>query len=111
MSCHWCEEPGNLVSLCEIDGHDICVICYGKYHRQYPRRVKGCPYCKGIEEISIIIDSSRSDDSHEETYDRVQESHSLRHTTQCCCFCMCLVIFLILFVIFHPVMDHLYIHR
>jgi len=61
MSCQWCEEEKDLLSLCDVDDHQICKQCYETYNKQYPKRVKGCPYCKGIEEIPVIIELDRSD--------------------------------------------------
>ncbi len=54
MICQWCEGEDNIITLCDFDDHIICKKCYEKYLKIYPKRIKGCPYCKGTEEISVI---------------------------------------------------------
>ena len=56
MICQWCEGEDNIVTLCDFDDHIICNNCYSKYLKNYPKRIKGCPYCKGVEEIPIITE-------------------------------------------------------
>lgn len=54
MICQWCEGEENIITLCDFDDHNICKNCYEKYLKIYPKRIKGCPYCNGTEEISVI---------------------------------------------------------
>ena len=54
MKCSWCEEEGKkMFRGCNIKGHDVCEVCYGKYRKMYPLRVDGCPYCIGTEEVAV----------------------------------------------------------
>ena len=54
MNCSWCEDPNELIKLCDNEDHRVCKICYEKYRDSYPLRVEGCPYCKGNEEIVVV---------------------------------------------------------
>ena len=54
MNCTWCEEEGELIDYCDIEGHRVCKACYEKYKTNYPLRVEGCPYCKGNEEKVVV---------------------------------------------------------
>jgi hypothetical protein len=54
MTCQWCEADEYIIKLCDIEDHIICNDCYEKYHKNYPKRIKGCPYCKGTEEVLVI---------------------------------------------------------
>jgi len=87
LECKWCEEPGNMVILCKLDDHQICIICYEKYQKQFPKRVKGCPYCKGIEEVPMIVGEERSDEIGETLFLRVRENHSHAACGNICTFC------------------------
>ena len=95
MECKWCEEPGNMVILCKLDDHQICIICYEKYRKQYPKRVKGCPYCKGIEEVPMIVGEERSEDVQESLFFRVREGQSQAACGTICTFCCWSVIIVI----------------
>ena len=54
MTCKWCDEDNDIIKLCNVKDHSICKTCYDKYHNLYPLRVKGCPYCKGLQENVIV---------------------------------------------------------
>jgi len=54
MTCKWCEEDNELIKYCNIEDHCVCKICYQKYRKKYPLRVEGCPYCKGLQEMTIV---------------------------------------------------------
>lgn len=54
MTCQWCEADEYIIKLCDFEDHAICNDCYTTYHKNYPKRIKGCPYCKGTEEVLII---------------------------------------------------------
>ena len=66
MSCLWCEENDNIIKLCEILDHRICNECYNDYLKYFPKRVKGCPYCIGIEEITQTQDIIGNDEINRE---------------------------------------------
>ena len=87
MTCQWCEENEDIISLCKIEDHLICSNCYEQYQHHYPTRVKGCPYCKGIEEIPINIQPSSSSDT---VNLRVvpRSSESTNAIGNCCCLCL-----------------------
>ena len=61
MNCTWCEEEGELIDYCDIEGHRVCKECYEKYKMSYPLRVEGCPYCKGNEEKVVVYIHSEDD--------------------------------------------------
>ena len=54
MNCSWCEDPNELIKLCDNQDHRVCKSCYEKYRESYPLRLEGCPYCKGNEEIVVV---------------------------------------------------------
>ena len=54
MNCTWCEEEGEMIDYCNIEGHRVCQVCYEKYKNAYPNRLEGCPYCKGNQEKMVI---------------------------------------------------------
>lgn len=56
MICQWCQGEDNIVTLCNFNDHIICSDCYSKYLKIYPKRIKGCPYCNGTEEVSVITE-------------------------------------------------------
>jgi len=101
LECKWCEEPGNMVILCKLDDHQICVICYEKYQKQFPKRVKGCPYCKGIEEVPMIVGEERSEDIQETLFLHVRESHGLNNQAcgKLCSFCCWSATFIIIVMV------------
>jgi hypothetical protein len=81
MSCQWCEENENIISLCDYEDHIICNNCYEQYQKNYPKRLKGCPYCKGTEEILVITQPLISN-----TADiTVSQSPGNRQNTNECC--------------------------
>lgn len=96
-SCLWCEESLNILRLCENQDHNICSICYEEYLKNFPKRLKGCPYCNGIEETSVVTEPLISN-----TVDvTVSQSAGNRENTneccetcvKCCCYCSCATIF------------------
>ena len=101
MTCQWCQEEEDIIQLCEFEDHTICNNCYSKYHKNYPKRMKGCPYCKGTEEVLVIT---------QPLINHIQVSSSSNRETsddQCartCSFCCSVTCFgLIAYKIIYPI--------
>ena len=54
MTCQWCYQENEMINLCNITDHSICKLCYETYQKTYPLRIKGCPYCKGLQENPLL---------------------------------------------------------